>query len=178
MFLTFLRVSVSIIFFINKILLFIGKEKSIERYAWLVGSFAGFLAIFYFLIIGLHIYVIMEFGVFVLMFYGFLVKKNDSQKNPKTELVINFFIIGLLCVFMYFVFNGILTVIEFFSSVTFLLGTYYLTHTKPRLGWMLFILAHLGSTYLGFKKGEIFFGIFQIASGIIAIVGFLFPKQK
>jgi hypothetical protein len=133
-----LAISVSIIFFANKVLILIGKNS-----AWLLGAIAGLLAIFYFFLLELQIYVVMEFGVFVLMFYGFIAKK---EKNQKIELIINLFLVSMLGIFSYFVFTGILTIVEFISSVTFLLGTYYLTHSKPRLGWILFILAHSGST--------------------------------
>ncbi|HCY17856.1 MAG: hypothetical protein UR70_C0009G0001 [Candidatus Nomurabacteria bacterium GW2011_GWB1_35_20] len=169
MLLTFLRISVSLIFFSNKILVLIGKNST----GWLMGSIAGILAIFYFFLLELYVYMVMEFGIFVLMFYGFLIGK---EKNTKTELIINWFLIGILGAFAYFVFSGILTIVEFFSSIAFLLGTYYLIHTKPRLGWILYVLAHAGSTYLGFEKKENFFATFQLASVIVAIIGFLYPN--
>jgi len=165
-----LAISVSIIFFANKVLILIGKKNG-----WLLGAIAGLLAIFYFFLLKLQIYVVMEFGVFVLMFYGFIVKK---EKNQKVELIINLFLVSMLGIFSYFVFTGILTIIEFSSSVSFLMGTYYLTHSKPQLGWILFILAHTGSTYLGFLKGEDFFGAFQVASIIVAIIGSIYPKLE
>lgn len=156
-----LQVSVSLIFFLNKLLLLVEKKSG-----WLVGAIAALLALIYFYIIGLYVYTVLEIGLVALMIYGFVVK----TKVPRIERLINILIIVLMFALMIFSFSGMLTVYELISSATLLLGTYYLSHSRLMLGWCLYIVAHFLATIVGFSKHQLFFANFQIASVIVSMV--------
>src|SRR6185436_11106639 len=159
----FLQISVSLIFFVNKVVLLIGKKT-----AWLIGVIAAFLAIFYFYLIGLYVYTCLEFGLIALMVYGFFVKE---KRNNAVEKIINGIVILVMLMLSYFAFNGIMTVWEFVSSVLLLIGTYLLTHKEMQFGWLLYCFAHVSAAYVGYQKDQDFFVDFQIASVIVSAVG-------
>ena len=73
----------------------------------------------------------------------------------------------------YFAFTGVMTLVQFFSSVLLLMGTYYLTHKKLSWGWILYAISHVLAAIVGYKVGQIFFADFQIASAIISIAGLI-----
>lgn len=139
-----------------------------KKSGWLFGAIAGMFAVFYFLFLKLYIYSLMEFSIFILMSYGYIFFK---EIKPKYEFIVNLFIILILSLLSFFVFSGLLTIIEYTSSITFIVGTYFFNQRKIFIGWFLFIFSHLGSTYLGYIKEEYFFMYFQIASIVVAIIG-------
>lgn len=165
-----LAVLVSLIFFLNKVLVLVGKKSG-----WLVGSVAATLAVIYFLFLDLYIFTILEVGLAVLMGYGFLMKE---KKNPNTEKLIQFFIIVVMSLLAYLAFSGIMTIIEFSGAILMLLGTYYLTHNRLALGWFLYGVSHLFAAYVTILKNQQFFADFQIASAIISAVAFVLEREK
>jgi len=165
----FLQISVSLIFFANKVFVLMGKKTG-----WLLGVIAAILAIFYLYMLELYVFTALEFGLIALMGYGFLV---GTKKNLRIERLIHMIIFLVMAVFTYFAFNGMMTIYEFLGSAGLLLGTYFLTHDKRQLGWLLYCVAHLITAYLGYLKGQNFFADFQIASAIISIAGILQVKK-
>lgn len=161
----FLQVAVSVIFFINKTLVLVGKKSG-----WMVGVVAAILATFYFFRIELYIYTVLELGLIILMGYGFLWV---GQKKPLTEMVINWTTAIVMLAMTVFVFSGLMTAIEFGSSIALLLGTYFLTHDQISWGWSLYALAHGMAAYLGYHKDQQIFADFQVASCIVSLVGLL-----
>lgn len=164
-----LEISVSLIFFTNKVLVLAGK-----KFGWLVGSIAAVLAAIYFYLLGFYVYTALELGLIVLMGYGFF---KSSKKNLKVEVLIRFVIVVVMLALSVFVFQGKLTIIEFVSSLGMLWGTFFLTHDRVRLGWILYASANIGSAYLGFQKEQQFFMDFQIASAIVCATGAVVEKK-
>lgn len=165
-----LEALISLIFFSNKVGLFLERKNPI---AWWMGAVASVLAIFYFLFLNLFVYAVGEVGLFILTVYGAVVKKENRSIEKKIELVT--FFIALVLVF--FTFQGHLTVIEFFSSVGMLIA-FYLLHPKNDIwkmkwGWAILAATHLTAAHLGYIKHQNMFANFQIASSIIGIGGAL-----
>ena len=161
----FLQVSVSLILFTNKILVLMGRKSG-----WLIGAIGCALAIIYLYLIELYVFTALEIGLIVLMLYGYFVKQN---KNIHIENTIRIVIILSMMAISYFAFAGLLTVFELISSAGLLFGTYYLTHNKTTLGWLLYCIGHLITAYIGYNKGQDFFADFQIASAIVSIMGII-----
>ena len=166
--LSILQVAVSLIFFANKVLL--QAVKKTEKIGWLLGTIAACLAIIYFLLLELYVYTVLEAGLVILMGYGAIKKEESSEK---VKMMIRVFILVIMLTLTFFVFKGMLTLVEFSSSVGLIFGTYFLTHSKISLGWTLYALSHLGSAYIGQVKTQFFYRDFQIASSMIAIGGAL-----
>lgn len=167
-----LEVAVALIFFANKVFVLIGKKSG-----WLLGSIAAFLAVIYFYLIGLYIFTVLEIGIMILMGYGFWKK---DEKNPKVEFLIRLVILVVMVTLTFFVFSGLISIAELTSSLFFLFGTFFLTHRKERLGWVLYCVAHIFSSYVGYKKDQDFFADFQVASAIVCFAGatMSFPQNK
>jgi len=161
---SFLQIAVSLIFFANKVVVLAGKKVG-----WLLGAIAAFLAFFYFYLLGLYVYTALEFGLIVLMGYGFFKKE---KKNPQVEMAIRGVSLIVMLTLTIFAFRGFITIVELASSLGFLWGTYFLIHGKKiRAGWLLYVVGHVTAAYLGVSKHQSFFADFQIASAIASIVG-------
>ena len=165
-----LEALISLIFFSNKIGLFLERKNPI---AWWMGAVASILAIFYFLFLNLFVYAVGEVGLFILTVYGAVVKKKNRSIEKKIEFV-TFFIALVLA---FFTFQGHLTVVEFFSSVSMLVAFYLLHPTSDiwsmKWGWAILAATHVSAAYLGYVKHQEMFAHFQIASAIIGIGGAL-----
>lgn len=161
----FLQVAVSVIFFANKTLVLVGRKSG-----WLVGAIAATLATVYFFRIQLYVYTVLELGLIILMGYGFWC---HQHKNPRVESFIHWVVALVMLAMTCFVFSGLMTVIEFASSVGLLVGTFFLTHDKLWLGWFLYTVAHGLAAILGYHKGQPFFADFQVASAIVSFVGLM-----
>lgn len=159
-----LEVAVGVIFFANKV--FVLAEK---RLGWFMGVIAAILSFFYFFLIELYVFTALEVGLMVLMGYGFL--HRGSRRNKKVERFLNYTITTVMAALTYFVFSDLMTVVEFFGAIGMLSGTYYLTHDRMRLGWILYGSAHVLSAILGYHVNQPFFADFQVASAIVAAVG-------
>jgi hypothetical protein len=160
----FLQIVVSLAFFVNKVLVLVGRKRE----GWFVGALAAFVGVFYFYMIGLYIYTALEVGLVILMGYGSLMK---TEKNPKVEFAIRSVTVIIMLVLTLWAFSGLLTGVELLSSLGLIVGTYFLTHDKPVAGWVTYAVAHSLAAYLGYGRGQQFFADFQVASAIISIVG-------
>jgi hypothetical protein len=158
-----LQVFVSVLFFVNKVFIFNGRKTG-----WLIGMIAAALGAIYFHRIGYNVYVTLEFGLIVLMGYGFF---KGNKKNPKVERTIQVFTVLAMSMMTIFAFSGFITLIELGSSLGLLAGAYFLTHSQIRLGWFVNAIAHLLGIILGWEKGAYVFVFFQALSVIISIMG-------
>jgi len=159
---------VSISFFLHKLTLF---PDSKEKHPWILGSIGCVSAMTYFYLLkDLPVYVIMEAGALVLMIYGWIVR----TEKESTKWVIRGFTLLFMTAAAIGAFKGQLTFFEFVSSVTFLVGTYYLhplrSFWERKWGWVLYVLAHGFAMQVGFLKGQETFMDFQIASMLLSIV--------
>lgn len=159
----FLEISVSIVFFANKVFILAGKKVG-----WLVGVIAATLALIYFWQIELYVFTVLEFGLIVLMGYGFVKK---GKVNQRVELGLNVFLATIMLAMTVFTFANLMTVTEFIAAICMLLGTYLLTHQMIRFGWLIYGLAHVLAAVVGFSKQQTMFVDFQLASAIVAMVG-------
>jgi len=159
----FLQIAVTLIFFVNKVLVLLGK-----RSGWMFGAIAAVLAIYYFYLIGLYIYTTGEIALFVLMIYGFF--KTESAR-PVVELAVQTVTVIAMLLLTWFAFNGPITVLELASALIALLGAYLLTHGNVRAGWALGAVSHALAAPLGYQKEQLFFADFQVASAVVAFVG-------
>jgi hypothetical protein len=164
-----LQISVALIFFANKSFVLVGK-----RFGWFLGALAAFIAVFYFYLIQLYIYTVLEVGLIILMGYGFI----KPKENNGLELAIRLTIAGIMLILSMFAFNGLLTIYELLSSAGLLFGTYFLTHSKVKLGWFISGLAHLLAMQLGYEKNQNFFADFQLASAIISFIGITIKSKN
>jgi len=153
---SFLQISISLIFFTNKTFVLIDKKTG-----WLIGAIGAVMGTLYFSLLHLYCFAVLDAGLVILMSYGFIAK---AQKNQKVENVLHLVILLAMLSLGYFAFSGVMTVVQFFSSALLLMGTYLLTHQKTSWGWIL-------AAIVGYKVGQMFFADFQIASTIISIVG-------
>lgn len=165
-----LEALISLIFFSNKIGLFLKRKNPI---GWWMGAIAALLAIYYFILLNLFVYAVGEIGLFVLTVYGALVKEKDRNIEKKIELI-TFFIALFLA---FFTFQGQLTILEFFSSVGMLVA-FYLLHPKNGMwkmkwGWAVLAATHLTAAHIGYIRHQEMFAHFQIASSIVGIGGAL-----
>lgn len=156
-----LQISVSLLFFVNKSLLLVNK-----RSGWLFGAFAAILAIFYFFSVGLYVYTTLEFGLIVLMVFGFLKEKSKNIDN-----LVRIFTLVIMIVIGCITFKGSLTFFELTSSISLLLGMYLLAKQYYTWGWFASIIAHGSACYIGYCMKQDFFANFQLASAFIACIG-------
>ncbi len=165
-----ISILVSLIFFVNKILVLVGKKTG-----WLVGAFAAVLAVTYFFLLKLYIFTVLEFGLVILMGYGYWAKE---ETNSSVEKLIQKLILTIMTILAIFAFTGMMTVYEFTGAILMLLGTYYLTHRKEAVGWLLYGISHLFAAYVTNQKGQQFFADFQIASAVVSGIGFMLTTMK
>lgn len=158
-----LQIAVSILFFLHKVFIFAGRKTG-----WLLGITAATLATFYFYAIGLYVYTALEIGLIILFAYGFFKQEN---KAPAVESLIRFVTMVVMSALAIFAFNGLITIIEFISSIGLVIGTYLLTHQKVHSGWALYCLAHTLAAVLGYSKGQYIFAFFQAGSAVISAIG-------
>ena len=162
---------VAVLFFTNKVLVLTGRKSG-----WLLGAVASLLSICYFFVLKLYILTALQCGLVVLMGYGFFVKET---KNQKVELVINYSVVLVMSSLVYFAFAGLMTVLEFFTSVSMLLGIYRMTHGKMKIGWLICMVGHLLTAYImHFQKHQDVYAGFQVASAVVSYIGFLDEKRK
>ncbi len=163
-----LEIFVSLIFFSNKIGMLIEK-----KIGWALGALGALLAVIYFFILNLFVYSFAEFGLFITMMYGIIVK--DENRKVETYIIICLSVIVLFLTV--FTFSGKLTLFEFWSSVGMLVATYILHPKndiwKKKWGWAILAATHVGAAYIGYAKNQQIFGDLQIASSIVGIFGAL-----
>ncbi len=133
-----------------------------------MGAIAASLSILYFSLLNLLIFAVLEVGLVILMGYGYWKKK---EVNVRVEWLIRTAIMLVMAVLTYFVFRGLMTVVEFTASILMLWGTYFLTHRRMFVGWYIYGVAHIFSTMVGVSAEQPFFADFQIASAMVALFG-------
>lgn len=148
--------------FLHKILL-LRKDR---RIAWIIGILASVISIFYFYNISLFVYAGSEIGFGLMMLYAFLDIKNQKIRDLTNLLT------GIFCLFLaYLTFTGALTVLELVSSITALLGIYYLAHRKEKIGWWLSIVTCVITLGVVFSNGQNVFSFYMFFSLLLAIYG-------
>ncbi len=70
----------------------------------------------------------------------------------------------------------IIKIIDFLCSITLIISM-YLCGTKPKIGWLIYIINAGFYSFLMFYKGLIFMGITGIILGIIGIRNYKRSKQ-
>jgi hypothetical protein len=157
-----MEVFVTAISLIHKIFLI----KNDKRIAWITGIIASVVSVYYFYSVGLVIYAGLELGFIVLMAYG-LVK----NKTPRTENLISVFT-GVFCLALGVLsFGGVLTALELISSVTPLIGIYYLAKSKNKIGWVFMVATCFITTFVVFENGQVIFAMYQVVSLLLALYG-------
>jgi len=162
-----LEVLVSILYFFNKVLLLFNK-----RTGWIIGALASGLAIIYFINIDLYIFCALEVACFCIMVYGAL-----GRKNAK---LVSAYIYGLCAaVTVYLMLKLPETgVVEFLTSILFMLAFVNLADDRKRLGWIFLAVAHGIMVYITFEKEQYVFAFLQGASVLVSFVGVLKPKLE
>ncbi len=162
--LTILEISISLLFFAGKLGVLIDK-----KFGWFVGALGASVGFFYFFLLNLYVFTVLEVGLVVLMGYGAFPEK---WKGYKTERMIYLVIVVVMVFFTWFAFSGKLTVFETIASIGLVVGTYLLTHHRQQFGWVAYCIAHIAASYVGYQKDQEFFADFQVASAIVSLFGF------
>lgn len=166
----FLEIVISLLLFSNKLLVLIDKKSG-----WVIGAIGCFIAMWYLYLLKLYVFTILEIGLIVLMLYGYLAGK---EKKDSVERMIIAFLILVMASLTYFLFEGSITTYQFVGGIALTIGTYYLTHGKAIIGWILYCIGHIVTAYLGYQKHQLFFADFQIASAIVSIIAIIKIRRK
>lgn len=158
-----LQVAVAWVFFANKVLVLVGR-----RSGWAVGVLGAALALVYFYLLDLFLFTVLELGLIVLMLYGFAA---HGGSRSRFELVARVAITLAMTAMVWFVFTGVMTVVEFMSALLMLWGTYLLASGSLAWGWGLSVVAHALAGVIGWSKNQLTFADFQVASSIVALIG-------
>lgn len=145
----------------NKILLFLEKKSG-----WMSGIAIGLISGFYFWVIDLKILGVAEFGFFLVMLYGYL---RHTRPSLRTTIWINAVLSVISISLCYFLFIGVLTVIETISALSFIWAGYLLAIEKRVSGWFLMLLAHAATATVSFYAGQTLFAGLQVISGIVCV---------
>lgn len=156
-----LSIFLGILSIANKILLFLDKKSG-----WLSGIAIGLISGFYFWNIGLEILAIAELGFFLVMLFGYIQHTNPSLQ---TKFWVNIALSGISLSFCYFLFVGLLTIIETVSALSFIWGGYQLAINWKFSGWLILLLAHIATAISSFYAGQSIFAGMQIVSGFICV---------
>lgn len=174
----------SILFFGNKALLLLNKKIN-QKLGWFFGFLGAILFVIYFFLINTPILSIMEIGLTVLMFYRFIVGDKSNKAVEKFLGIVT----GLIIISLTILTNeGLMTGAQFFGAFGMLLGTYFLisveqsqfekTNWQERVGWLLYALGHVFTSYIGYQKQEWIFFVFQAWQMFLCLCGFLFINQR
>ncbi len=162
-----LAVVVAIIFFSNKVLVLIGY-----KIGWFLGMTGALLATVYLYLLGFYAYAILEIGLIFLMGARYF-----TDGNVVIEKWIRWVVISSTILAGIYAFTGVITIWEIIASLSMLAGTYCISNKLyKRLGWFLYFITHGITAWLSYQKNQQFFGDLQIASAIIAFIGY-FPKR-
>ena len=169
-FIFLLSLPVSLFSILNKIFLVKGK-----RSGWLWGAMVGLSSTIYFFLIGLKILSIAEIGFLIIMIYGYIV---HTKANKKLSLYASIILSLISIILAILLFKNYLTNIETVSSLAFIWGGYYLADKKVEIGWILFIIAHLSTSFSSFNKGQLIFSLLQLVSASICIYGLIILRKN
>ncbi len=164
-----MEIVVAVVFFVNKFFLLVDRKDG-----WLWGAVGCLLAIVYFYLIHLFVYMVMDVGLVILMTYGYL--KKDA-KRPMVELTIQITSAVVMIIMAYCAFNGMLTVLELVSAMGMLIGTYLLSHEKVRIGWILYAITGVLAVFVCIEKYQQVLVVFQICQVVFALFA-IFGEQR
>ena|GEM_PF-1160252 len=174
----------SLLFFFNKILVLTGKPLQ-RTLGWLLGTFAAVLFIVYFFLIGTHILSVLEIGLVLLMGYRFFAKE---ETNKKVEYLLGAVTAGMVIVLAYLTHVGMMTWMQCLAAFGMLLGTYFLISVsqvvgsdieiRERIGWLLYGVGHMATSYIGYQKGEWIFFAFQVWQLLLCLVGCVYARRE
>lgn len=167
----------SLLFFNNKALLLLGQPLQ-KTIGWLLGTVAAILFIVYFFLIDTKILSVLEIGLVLLMGYRFVA---GSVTNKRVEYglgIVTWIGIGVLVILAR---AGFMTWIQCVGAFGMFLGTYFLisvhqsqthrVHVRERVGWFLYGIGHVATSYIGYEKGEWVFLLFQVWQLLLCSVG-------
>ena len=81
----------------------------------------------------------------------------------------------LLC---FFLFTGYITIIQALSSLSFIWGGYQLTTVNRKLGWLLFVIAHVSTSIASFHAQQAIFAELQIVSALVCVYALFKPSTN
>lgn len=154
-----LSIFLGLLSIINKILLFLEKKSG-----WLSGMVIGVVSGFYFWLIGLKILAIAEFCFFIVMLHGHL---SRIQPSRKIAMVVDFIVSAVSILLAYFLYAGVLTLVEAVSAIAFIWGGNQLVAGRKFVGWLLILLAHLATAVAGYYAGQELFASLQLVSAAV-----------
>ena len=160
-----LEALVSILYFFNKVLLVFN-----QRTGWIIGALASGTAIIYFIGIELYIFCALEVACFCIMIYGTLGRRNAKH--------ISKYIYGVCAAVTFYLLLRIpdTGIIEFITSLLFMVAFVNLADNRRRTGWIFLAIAHGIMAYITIEKAQYIFASLQAASVIVSMIGSLFPK--
>ena len=157
-----LEIVVSLMFLLNKILLFLGT-----RSGWYWGAAAAFLSIYYFFRVHLFVFVIMEVGLTLLMVYAGLSK---DRRSSSVEVFVNLVLVAVMSAMVWYAAFGTITLLQLVAALAILLGTHLLAREKEVSGWLCYFVTHTITAYLFFETGQVYAMIGQVLSALISLV--------
>jgi predicted cation transporter len=162
-----LEVFVSLLYFLNKLLLSLEKKTG-----WVIGILASATSLVYFLWLNSYIIAVLEGGVLLLMLYGFL----NHSKKFRAELLAYFLIAAIMGYLLFTLEES--TWLEFILSITFLLAIHSLASHKWILGWLFMGVSHVLLALFTFQKEQYFFAVMQICSAGVAVYAISKNRQR
>lgn len=162
-----LEAVVSILYLINKIFLLFNK-----RTGWTIGAVASGTAMIYFFGIQLYIFCALEAACLCIMIYGAVGKVTSKR--------ITYYVYSICAAVTVFLLIQIQEtgLLEFATSLLFMMAFLYLADGKRKLGWILLGLAHLIMAYITYSKAQYFFSSLQVISVFVSFLGAQKPLMK
>jgi hypothetical protein len=102
----------------------------------------------------------------MLMMYGFFPKR-----SKRFEWLVRILVVLLMIALGYYFFSGVVTILEFTSSILLLVGAYLLANKKFAAGWGIWAGAHIIVAIVCFMIDKNIFATFQAFSAVIALIG-------
>lgn len=156
-----LSIFLGLLSIVNKVLLFLEKKSG-----WISGIVIGLTSGFYFWAIGLKIIAVAEFGFFLVMLYGYI---QHTKPSLKVTFWINL-ILSVISLFLcYFLFVGVLTLVETVSALSFIWGGYQLAVNHKLFGWLILLIAHASTATASYYAGQTIFVGLQVISALICL---------
>lgn len=162
-----LQISVSVLYFINKVLLSLEKKSG-----WQVGILASSLAIIYFFSLKLYLLMGLEISFLALMVYGFL-----NHSRPIGGKIYVYLIIATSLFFMFLIIKES-RFMEFAISFFFIFALYFLAIKNWNAGWSLMVVAHALMAYYTFEKQQYVFSLMQGLSCFVAVYAIISNRNR
>lgn len=157
-----LEIIVSILYFTNKVLLFLEKKSG-----WLIGILASALSSVYFLGLKFYIIFLLEIACFLIMVFGWFGKKNSK--------LFSYFVYSAITVVMLFLLFNIEESgpMEFFTSICFMAAFLLLAENRWHLGWSSLSVAHFLMLFISLGKDQNLFATMQAMSVIVCLLAII-----